>query len=256
MRSKALVALGLVVVAALGMLLVWAGAQSGQPPERDSQWHPPISDAAGVTKNIAGMAFGSECSGVRTDGTIGVEKLTPRVEGEMLVLRSPTLVEAHASIPLPEWLDPSAMQDALDEVTPQGMFERTGDWYDQPDFTSLTGDELARLVPNCVELGYSFGGDRTLLDFVGGLPSLADCERGFADVDVQRALAAVVMIEIPKSSLSLTPYSERSEQWQRDFDVLCAAYEQRELDLARELERVTGYAHWSILRRAFVAWGR
>lgn len=244
--------LALAALAALMFIagVLWRFAQMG-PVHPVPINEAPLSEAPRVTQQMANVAFGS--SG-RSSYDEPMQKLEPVVDGEQLVVRSATLPGISASIPLPEWIAPDALQDALDMVTPQGLFERTGDWWSQEDFLALTGDDLARLLPD-VE-GYAFGGDGTLLDFVGALPLPEDCERGFADEEVQRALAAVAILEIPINALGMTPFDERTPEWQRDFDALVVAMRTRELDLARELERATGYAHWSILQRAFAAWNQ
>lgn len=151
-------------------------------------------------------------------------------------------------------VDEQALDDALEMVTPVGLFDRTAGWWDQPDFLALTGDELAALLP--ASDGYAFGGERTLLDFVGPLPTIEDCERAFDDPGVLRELIRVALIELPVNKLGLTPLDERDEKWLADFATLLDRQRAAELDLCRELERATGFAHWSVICRAFGAWNQ
>jgi len=164
---------------------------------------------------------------------------------------TPSLTDLLEAGPLHAWVDPAALGDVLEMVTPEGLYARTSDWYDQEDFLGLTGDALALLVPDS---GYAFGGQRTLLEYLGGLPSRADCDRALTDLGVQRALQAVVALELPVNSLALTPNEARTDTWRKGFDALQRALDARELALARELERATGYPHWIILRRTFASW--
>lgn len=186
------------------------------------------------------------------------DQVEPRVEieseADALVARMPSAPELARLVSPIEYVDPSAVDDALALVSPQGIFERTADWWNQEDFLALTGDELARLVPDAE--GYAFGGSRTLLEFVGALPTLEDCERGFESKDVQRELVRVASLDLPINSLGLTPFDQRDEKWRADFATLLESQRAAELDLARALERSTGFAHWSILCRAFGAWNQ
>lgn len=191
----------------------------------------------------------------RREGRCSSRALEPDEESQEAQER-PSLAELAPLAPLETWVDREALADVLAMVTPEGLFERTSGWWEQDDFLALTGDELAALVPEAGELGYAFGGGATLLEFVGGLPTLADCERGFASPEVARALERVVALELPINALGLTPLEERSAEWAASFDQLLAAQRASELDLARALESATGYAHWAILRRAFAAWNQ
>jgi len=158
------------------------------------------------------------------------------------------------SVPLTDWLYPDSLEDALREVSVDGLHARTCEWWSQPDFLALTGDELAERLPDAVASGYSFGGAGTLLDFIGALPTREDCELAYSDERVRLGLERVVELELPINSLSLTPIESRTAEWQLGFDALVQMKRDRELDLARELERATAYPHWSIVTRLFGAW--
>lgn len=165
-----------------------------------------------------------------------------------------SLPQLALSMPLDSFLDADAFDDALAQVTPEGLLERTGDWWNQDDFLALTGDELAALLPE--ENEYALGGKITLLELVGGMPTIADCHTAFESQDVRAKLQVLCSIEIVKNCFYATNVDRRAASWQSDFNELLVAYRAAEMDLMRALERATGYPHWSFLQRAFVAWGR
>lgn len=148
------------------------------------------------------------------------------------------------------FMRPEVLADMEETTLPteHGLYLRSVAWWDQEDFEALTCDELAKLLPD--EKDYVLTGDKPLLALVNGLPTDEDCARGFADPAVQRALVEVCRLEIPLIALDYDRLPELEEQRR----TMRAQFNAAEAALMHELERATGYAHWSFLHRAFSAW--
>jgi hypothetical protein len=162
------------------------------------------------------------------------------------------------------FLHPAVLAD-LDHTmlpTEEGLYLRTIDWWNQEDFLALTGDELAEMLPN--EHDYTLGGRVTLAEIVNGLPTREDCMRAFADPAVERALVEVCKLEIPLVTLDIQHLDRAMSSGVFDknrapeFEAVRRALGQQlnvaQLQLMRDLERASGYAHWGFLHRAFSAW--
>jgi hypothetical protein len=154
------------------------------------------------------------------------------------------------------FLVPAVLADLDDSLLPteEGLWLRTVDWWEsQEGLFEMTGDELAAMLPD--ETLYALGGDVSLRDLVGGLPTREDVARGFADPGVYQAFVELCKLDVPLVAMDVEALERQNDrefqaqrQWLRDCTKLL-----RE-KLMVELERATGYPHWSFLHRVHSAW--
>lgn len=148
----------------------------------------------------------------------------------------------------------------FEEPTADALYALTVARFTDESFRNLTSERAIALLP--VDEA-----DADLMRFpgtldevlVGGLPTRADVDLAFErSPTVRTLLEGVQGLDLLLAELDMIPLAERSPGSQRARQVETVHLVRDELatQLMLELERVTGYPHWSLLYRLRQAWAR
>jgi hypothetical protein len=163
-------------------------------------------------------------------------------------------------------LNPSTLVELDDSTLPteEGLFLRTLDWWESQvveeteggeklrGLFELTGDELAAMLPD--EMDYALGGDVSLRDLIG-TPTRDDIARAWTDDGVRDAFEALCRVDIPLLALDVEAMeSQQRAKFEEFRGVLRARVHAAQAQLMVELERASGYPHWSFIHRVNTAW--
>jgi len=141
--------------------------------------------------------------------------------------------------------------------TEAGLLARTlGLWGEDQDFLSLTADQARGLLGPALPKGYSLSGQATAVSSLGGLPTADDVRRGFQDDGVRHALERYQSSSVIAAELSWEDPKTSTRQSRAVREVYARAEIYWRDRLMAELERATGYDHWTLLARLWAAWER
>lgn len=145
------------------------------------------------------------------------------------------------------------------EATEDGLYAATLGRYLDEGFLNLTREEALDFIPIDAaeaELAHLPGRLESLL--AEGLPTRDDVARGFRSETVRTLLRGMQDLDLALVELDMVPLEKRppGSRLARQVETAHLVRDELALELMAELERVTGYPHWTLLHRAREAWGK